>query len=33
MNKTNFKTIKLGKGEMNVYDFGKIKFHTIPPKI
>lgn len=28
MKKTNFKSIKLNKGEMNVYDYGKIKLHA-----
>lgn len=28
MNKTNFQTVKLAKGEMNVYDFGNIKLHA-----
>lgn len=28
MNKNTFKTIKLAKGEMNVYDFGGIKLHA-----
>ncbi|MGN0690392.1 MAG: hypothetical protein ACI4KH_08245 [Oscillospiraceae bacterium] len=28
MNKNTFKTIKLAKGEMNVYDFGNIKLHA-----
>ena len=28
MKKTDFKTIKLNKGEMNVYDFGNIKLHA-----
>lgn len=28
MNKNQFKTVKLAKGEMNVYDFGTIKLHA-----
>lgn len=28
MNKNTFTTVKLGKGEMNVYDFGSIKLHA-----
>lgn len=28
MNKNTFKTIKLAKGEMNIYDFGNIKLHA-----
>lgn len=28
MNKNNFTTIKLSKGEVSVYDFGKIKLHA-----
>ncbi|MBP3919530.1 MAG: hypothetical protein J6I50_10235 [Clostridia bacterium] len=28
MNKTAFETVKLAKGEMNVYDFGGIKLHA-----
>lgn len=28
MNKTNFDSVKLEKGEMHVYDFGKIKLHA-----
>ncbi len=28
MNKNDFKTVSLDKGMMNVYDFGKIKFHA-----
>lgn len=28
MKKTNYQTIKLNKGEMNVYDFGQIKLHA-----
>ncbi len=28
MNKTAFKTVKLSKGEMNIYDFGGIKLHA-----
>lgn len=28
MKKTDFKRIKLNKGEMNVYDFGQIKLHA-----
>lgn len=28
MNKNEFITIKLGKGEMNVYDFGSVKLHA-----
>ena len=28
MNKNTFKTVKLAKGEMNIYDFGKIKLHA-----
>ena len=28
MNKNTFETIKLNKGEMNVYDFGEIKLHA-----
>ncbi|MBQ3922277.1 MAG: hypothetical protein II707_03195 [Spirochaetales bacterium] len=28
MTKTNCKTVKLGKGEMSVYDFGKVKLHA-----
>lgn len=28
MNKNTFKTIKLAKGEINVYDFGGIKLHA-----
>lgn len=28
MNKNTFKTVKLAKGEMNVYDFGAVKLHA-----
>ena len=28
MDKNNFKTVKLAKGEMNVYDFGGTKLHA-----
>lgn len=28
MNKNTFKTVKLAKGEVNVYDFGKVKLHA-----
>ncbi len=28
MNKNTFETVKLAKGEMNIYDFGKIKLHA-----
>lgn len=28
MNKNTFTVIKLGKGEMNVYDFGEVKLHA-----
>lgn len=28
MNKNNFTTVKLSKGEVGVYDFGKIKLHA-----
>lgn len=28
MDKNTFKTVKLAKGEMNVYDFGEIKLHA-----
>ena len=28
MNKNTFKTVKLEKGEMNIYDFGTIKLHA-----
>lgn len=28
MNKHTFETIRLAKGEMNVYDFGEIKLHA-----
>ena len=28
MNKNAFTTVKLAKGEMNVYDFGGIKLHA-----
>lgn len=28
MNKNTFTTVKLAKGEMNVYDFGSIKLHS-----
>lgn len=28
MNKNTFKTVKLNKGEMNIYDFGEIKLHA-----
>ena len=28
MNKTNFTTVKLEKGEVSVYDFGEIKLHA-----
>ncbi|MDE5984954.1 MAG: hypothetical protein K2H13_06860 [Eubacterium sp.] len=28
MNKNTFKTVKLTKGEMNIYDFGEIKLHA-----
>lgn len=28
MNKNTFKTVKLAKGEMHVYDFGEIKLHA-----
>lgn len=28
MNKNNYKTIKLGKGELGVYDFGEIKLYA-----
>lgn len=28
MNKNTFSTVKLGKGEMNVYDLGAVKLHA-----
>lgn len=28
MNKNTFSTVKLEKGEMNIYDFGTIKLHA-----
>ena len=28
MNKNTFTTVKLDKGEMNIYDFGTIKLHA-----
>ena len=28
MNKNTFQTVKLAKGEMNVYDFGGVKLHA-----
>lgn len=28
MNKNTFKTVTLGKGEMNIYDFGEVKLHA-----
>lgn len=28
MNKNTFQTVKLAKGEMNVYDFGSVKLHA-----
>ena len=28
MNKNTFKAVQLAKGEMNVYDFGRIKLHA-----
>ncbi|MCD7722652.1 MAG: hypothetical protein LUH82_01695 [Clostridiales bacterium] len=28
MNKNTFETVKLAKGEMNIYDFGKVKLHA-----
>ena len=28
MNKNTFTTVKLAKGEMNVYDFGGVKLHA-----
>lgn len=28
MNKNTFATVKLAKGEMNIYDFGGIKLHA-----
>lgn len=28
MNKNTFKTVKLAKGEMNVFDFGEVKLHA-----
>lgn len=28
MNKNTFKTVKLSKGEMNIYDFGAVKLHA-----
>ncbi len=28
MKKNNYKTITLNKGEMHIYDFGKIKLHA-----
>ena len=28
MNKNTFKTVKLGKGEANVYNFGEVKLHA-----
>lgn len=28
MNKNTFKTVKLSKGEVNVYDFGEVKLHA-----
>lgn len=28
MNKNTFTTVKLGKGEMNIYDFGGVKLHA-----
>lgn len=28
MNKNTFKTVKLAKGEMNIYDFGNIRLHA-----
>lgn len=28
MNKNTFETVKLAKGEMNIYDFGNIRLHA-----
>ena len=28
MNKNTFTTVKLAKGEMNIYDFGTVKLHA-----
>ena len=28
MEKNNFKTVKLGKGVMEIYDFGAVKLHA-----
>lgn len=28
MNKNTYQTVKLDKGEMNVYDFGSVKLHA-----
>lgn len=28
MDKKTFKTVKLEKGEINIYDFGKVKLHA-----
>lgn len=28
MNKNAFETVKLAKGEVNVYDFGAVKLHA-----
>lgn len=28
MNKNTFKTVKLSKGEMNIYNFGNIRLHA-----
>lgn len=28
MNKNTFTTVKLTKGEMNIYDFGSVKLHA-----
>ena len=28
MNKNTFQTVTLKKGEMNIYDFGKIRLHA-----
>ena len=28
MNKNTFKTVKLTKGELNIYDFGSVKLHA-----
>ena len=28
MNKNNFRSVTLDKGEMHVYDFGQVKLHA-----